>query len=173
MQSRKTIAVSLFLFSLLLLSGCGKKTITSGGTTVTEKDGELSVTNDTGETAVFTTDRLPEGFPTDVPVYPNATIAGSGLFQTSANLSLKVNKPAKDVVAWYKNELVDKSWKITSENTFDTTWLSAEKDDKSTIIVTIGKDGENTDPNTTLVGIIRSGAPDTSAQVQVEGSYGD
>ncbi len=162
MNKQKTAVVSFFAFSLLLLSGCGEKTVRSGGTTVTDDDGELTVTSDTGETAVFTTDRLPENFPTDVPLYPGASILGSGLISGSANLSLQANKPAKDVVAWYKNELVDKSWNITSENTYDTTWLSAEKKNGSTIIITIGKDTEKNDPNMTLIGIIRSDAPASS-----------
>lgn len=165
MNRRNITIASLILCSVFLVSGCGKNTVsTPGGGSVSQTDDKITVTNDSGETTVFTTDRLPEGFPSDVPVYPDATIQGSQLSDYGTNLSLQSKKTTAEVLAWYKNELVDTSWKIASEYSMDnSTWISGSKDDGSTIIVTVGQSTEANSGYATVVGIIRSN-PQSAAE---------
>jgi hypothetical protein len=135
---KKTLAVvvtiSLGLFMLFSLSSCGAREkatekIVEGAIEEAIEDesgGKVDITEDTmtvktdeGETVFSSKAELPEGFPADVPLYPDMTITSSmkslednkEVFYITADISA----PSDEVVSWYKNNLT--GWKIDSEIT--------------------------------------------------------
>jgi hypothetical protein len=139
------VTISLGLFMLFSLSSCGagekaaEKIIEKA--IEEESGGEVDITGETvtiktdeGESVIGIGAELPEGFPADVPVYPDMTITSSSktsmdnkeTFSFTADASV----PGDEVVSWYKSELT--GWNIDSEFTAEsegeeTTMISATK----------------------------------------------
>lgn len=95
--------------------------------------------------------QLPEGWPTEAPVYPEATITGAAKITlegvTQYTVVFRTKDAHQDVSAWFKNELEAKGWTIDSEMTtgsgqdISTTYMASMDKLTCTILIHI-IDGE-------------------------------
>lgn len=95
----------------------GQVKVSDGGKKITYSGKE-------GEFSFGTEGNLPEGFPTDFPLYPGAKIGSSWNANAENNkgysLILETSDKPVEVDKYYKEELVKKGWKITSQFTDQT-----------------------------------------------------
>ncbi len=120
----------------------GKVSVTGGGDKVSFKGEDGEVTFDSGG-------KLPEGFPSDFPVYPGAKVTGS--FSASGDNNSKgssvVWETSDDVAkvgGYFKTELPKAGWTISTDySTAETITLTFEKGAYSGFLgVTKGSDGK-------------------------------
>ena len=177
---KKTLAVvmtiSLGLFLLFSLSSCGAREKAaekireeaieeaieeeSGGEVDIAED-TMTVESDEGKTVFSSKAELPEGFPADVPLYPDMTITSS-MRSTEDNkevyyITADISAPGDEVVRWYDSKLTDKGWNIESEITEEgengkTTAIGARRgsyllglwigdtDEGTSIVLSVGKE---------------------------------
>jgi hypothetical protein len=66
---------------------------------------------------------LPRGFPTQMPVYPQATVTDTGWARSPGNVDIQINfltaDAPRDVIDFYRSELKNKGWEVTDETTED------------------------------------------------------
>ena len=104
-----------------------------------------------GNSAEFeTSDKLPEGFPKDFPVYPGAKVVssvsntqqgkGNGLLVT---FTIPSGQGLNKVVPFYKNGLSTSGWTITSSFDSDIiqTWEIAKGNTEGSVSITSQRDG--------------------------------
>lgn len=96
----------------------------TGGNVEVGKDGEkVSFENSEGKVSFEEGGKLPEGFPTDFPVYPGARVVSSFTANTEGKDGMSVvwdtNDSVEAVSAFYKTNLVSNGWKVTA--TFEQT----------------------------------------------------
>lgn len=112
----------------------GEVDVKGDDVTITTEEGDVSITGDTGE--------IPEGFPDDVPIYDDSEVDSATSMTSDGTTTFYVNLTMEDDVAtvyeWYKAEVVDKGWTITSDVLMsgdgDSGQLVIEKDDMEAII---------------------------------------
>ena len=128
----------------------------SGGKAKVDLDnGKVTVSTDEG-TAEWGGNKLPDNWPSDAPIYPNSQVQFSGASNQNDNSNstvvLQTSDSGEKVLAYYKQELVAKGWKIESTYEMsDAAMLGATKD-KSSISVTIGSGGDQKTSITVSVG---------------------
>ncbi len=129
---------------------------TTGETVEIDEEGE-KVTIKSGETEFSFEEggELPEDFPKDFPIYPEAELtsswSASGEETEGISLIWETGDSVGKVSEYYKKELVDGGWKLSfSTETEDTVTVGFEKNDssgflgitieeeKTTILVTLG-----------------------------------
>lgn len=95
--------------------------VKDGQVKVSDGGKKISYSGKEGEFSFETEGKLPEGFPSDFPLYPGAKISSSwnASSEESKGYSLILETEAKpgEVDKYYKEELVKKGWKITSQFT--------------------------------------------------------
>ena len=99
----------------------GEMTIESddGEVSISSDDDSVEISSDDGEMTIGSGAELPEGFPGNVPVYPDMEITAS--WKSTENdknsyfLSGLTNDKGDDVFAWYKDKL--SGWDIDGEFT--------------------------------------------------------
>jgi hypothetical protein len=157
-KSGAFMAMKQFSFLVLLLTfelclGCGKSTTVTGPDgekmTVTKKgDGmEMTVQGKLGKKAHISANKdgvaLPEDFPTDVPIYPKATVVTAMTIEKAQMVSLKTADSVKQAEAYYKEKLKDNGWEIkTSMNTEDGMMLQGQKKGHVLTVMVSGKSDE-------------------------------
>jgi hypothetical protein len=126
--------------SLLAITGCGfivQKAVEGGvesatGVKVDQSGDSVTITGQDGATMTSGEGKLPEGFPSDMPLYTPGKIA-TGIVTDSGTgkgfmLAIETSDAAGDVFAWYETQLKDKGWKVTTTmTTEDGGLLSGEK----------------------------------------------
>lgn len=130
----------------LLLSACGGGTPANSAPKVQmHTDGTTTVTTDEG--TMRTGGELPATWPSDAPVYPDATVAFSASTNPTTGkagfgLMLTTAASTDDVAAFYKKELAGNGWTIaaTMENA-GTTVISATKDTRAMGLSIAGGEG--------------------------------
>ncbi len=135
---------------VLVIGGAAKYWV---GRSVSDEDGisvgesQEDVTVKTDEGTWSTSNKLPEDFPSDAPVYPDATVQGSLAAEPAGEASgghyvgLQTSASSADVVAWYKREIAAKGWAIKGTiSSGESVILSATKDTRA-LSVTIASDG--------------------------------
>lgn len=95
--------------------------------------------------AQITRGELPDGFPSDLPIYPDAKPKTSMMVGGSGLVVLDSSAPMGDVLSHYREELVSQGWTVDSVNEAANgtkASLKAHKDARSaTISINQGKDG--------------------------------
>jgi hypothetical protein len=141
---RLRIAIAILVLMALALSvtGCGAliksaaeqatgvKVDQSGdGVTVTGPDGQTVTTGESAE--------LPDGFPTDVPLYEGKIVSsvktGNGFL-----VSLETPDEAKAIYDWYQTEVEAEGWTKTTEMSTPEGGLIAAEKAGSTLAVNVG-----------------------------------
>lgn len=136
------------LYNTFLSQMFGKGvTVDSGGESITFKEGNSKVT-------VENQGKLPDEFPKDFPVYPEAQITGSwtstGDRGTGISVVWEAKGPLDKIVAFYKSELPRNGWKVTSNfDSQESSTLSFEKEDKNGFMG-VAKDNDKATISVTL-----------------------
>lgn len=88
-----------------------------GTLTLDGNNGSGSIKTDEGEIKYGENLSLPADFPSNIPVYPGATIVtvSSKTAEGTAFVSFTINKSVAEVLAYYKEEMPKKGWTYTSE----------------------------------------------------------
>jgi hypothetical protein len=102
--------------------------------TIETDDGAVSISGDTRE--------LPEDFPEDMPIYDDSEVDSATSMSSGGSTTYYVNLTTEDdittVYEWYKAEVADEGWTITSDllmtTESDMAQLAVEKDDMEAVI---------------------------------------
>jgi len=148
-------AVALSLTLVLVLQGCGKSASNLVAEKIIEKQlgGNVDINNDgtgtynTKEGTVSTENKVPENWPSDAPVYPGARVGVSALANTDdkgSALFLFSSDSVESIVSYYKEELKNQGWEITttSETPFGNI-LAGEKSNREISIIVTKSDEAN------------------------------
>ncbi len=119
----------------------GDRVVISG-----EQEGVGEISGQFGEDA-----EVPEAFPKDLPLYPDAKVMGSMLAGGGGMITLQSGDDPDEVVDFYREKLVDEGWTISAEMDLgEQRVLAVEKEGRNgavqvsregsdtTILVTIG-----------------------------------
>lgn len=141
------VASAVVLIVLALIGGVLLKKIGSN-----LEDGKISFTDPkTGATLNVGDGKLPENFPSDFPLYPNAKITSS-LGGNGYWLTLATDDPLPTVEKYYDVNLREKGWKVnqTSKEEEKISWTVSKNnlngyliidtsEEQTTIVVVIGE----------------------------------
>lgn len=106
--------VAGFLFTRVTERGLSE--LTGGKAKVDTKTGTVTVNGDKGKATLSTEQKLPAGFPSDVPVYQPSTIKFSAsLSKNSYNVTFSTDDSSALVTKYYDKELPSKGW-VVKEN---------------------------------------------------------
>jgi hypothetical protein len=147
--------------ALALACGSDEKTVeTQGGAFTVEREGEGfrisgeeeeigAISGQFGENA-----RIPDGFPEDVPVYPDARVVGGMVAGEGGMLTLQTDDDPEEVADFYRENLAEEGWSLGPPmDLMGQRLLPIEKGDRSgavqisrkasdtTILITIGMGG--------------------------------
>lgn len=83
---------------------------------VTEKiDGSTTVKND-NITATYGSNKLPDNWPSDAPIYPNSTIIFSSTINSTVQLMFSTSDSNQAVINFYKEKLTASGWVTMYQN---------------------------------------------------------
>lgn len=116
---------------------------------VDKKGGSVTVKTNNGQSsASYGNDvKLPQGFPTDVPVYKPSTIIYATKTETTRfSVAAKTSASMQTVLDYYKSELTKQGWESTHESSYgDGTLLSYTKDGRTLSVTVSSQNNEATD----------------------------
>ncbi|MFH1078089.1 MAG: hypothetical protein V1745_02285 [Patescibacteria group bacterium] len=164
-MSKTSIAAFSLVASSLVLFGWGCNPFQAAQDKIAEKVAEgmvenatgadvdlstnsVTVTDDkTGTTASFGEDvKLPDDFPSDMPMYPGAKLTGVTLSRTdgiSGWVTMTTADEIKKVVDWFAEEMKGKGWTTESSMTVNgSEYRSWKKDETTTLTVNLTKDAD-------------------------------
>jgi hypothetical protein len=151
----KRISILSLALATCLGFGCGKKSTTvslpdGGKATVTRKGdvAEITVKGAHGETLQFAGSEsgvsLPENFPRDVPIYPDAKVITSMKTKEITTVSLTTADPPQKVLDFYGEKLKAHGWEIEGTMKMGDGGMVNATKDKHTCIAQAGRDGQKT-----------------------------
>lgn len=143
----------------LLGGGCGRTKTTRVGdaavTTRADGSGTVEIKTDQGNmTITGGVNKLPDGWPYDVPVSDNATVVSSLVSTDGSTVTLEEKGSVNEIAEAYRASMKEAGWVETSYSAFGTiiglTWTQAESllsaslqqepgSDKVQIIMSVGK----------------------------------
>jgi hypothetical protein len=118
-MSLTRLASVLFVATLALACGGDEETVETEGGTFTvahegeglrisgEQEGVGAVSAEFGEDA-----RIPDGFPDDVPVYPDARVVGGMVAGEGGMLTLQTGDDLEEVADFYGEKLAKEGWSL-------------------------------------------------------------
>lgn len=154
------ISVVITLLGTLLIFGsifAFSQFAKQNGVNVDTKNGSVEVKGKDGESLSLGNAKIPDGFPSDVPIYkPSDVIVGLKVSK-GYNVTLTTNDSAQTVADFYKTQLPKNGW--TAEDTsavFNTNVVQAYTKADQTLQVLIGNDtkannGKQTSVSLTVV----------------------
>lgn len=123
----------------------------TGGNVQIQDDGKkVSYTSDQGDFSLTEGGELPSEFPSDFPIYDNATIKNSwsatGQETQGVSVVWETDASVKEVADFYNQKLPESNWKITDTFSDDSsTTISFEKENVSGFVgITTGEDNKTT-----------------------------
>jgi hypothetical protein len=126
MLNVRHVGPGFVLLCVFSMAGCGRATDDTvnppaetgdisysriGDTLQADVDGKEKMHLETGEKGVA----LPPDFPTDVPLYPGATLVLAVTLDDSEQVTLHTDDDIPDVVKFYREQLAASAWKIAAE----------------------------------------------------------
>jgi hypothetical protein len=92
----------------------------NGNIKVDEKSGTVEISSEDGKQTFSTKSDLPDNYPSDIPVYPNATVTSAITNGEAGSLvTWKSSDSVEDVSNYFEKELADQGWnKIEGETSF-------------------------------------------------------
>ena len=114
----------------------GIENASGGQVKVDANGGEVTVKGQDGSTVQWGSNKLPDGWPSDVTIYSGSTIQYSGSSNPASGKSgaaviFQTSDPADKVVDFYKTDLAAKGWKIEGTYQSGTTdMIGASKNDR-------------------------------------------
>ena len=134
------------------MQGCYSRTDVSSVTPdsnsqINMDDGQINITGKDGEKLSINNKKLPENFPSDIPLYPEAEIL-YGMSYSEKNvsaISLGTSDSISSIGKYYEKELEARGWKIEQIfNTDRSCMFTAGKDKKNlSVTITTGSDSGN------------------------------
>ncbi|MCR9115638.1 MAG: hypothetical protein NXI22_01655 [bacterium] len=132
-------------------------------------------TGDDGATITFPTEEgefkmgsgmnveLPDDFPADVPVYPNAKVVNSLDLAGNLMVTFVSEDSAGDIVAFYETGLVENGWELTAnaKAAQGANLIGQKKEEKRTVSATIGTDQNAAGTTITLAASRKEKASET------------
>ena len=118
-------------------------------------DGAMNVTGENGaKFAMGDNIKLPDNFPSDVPVYGSVSIKSTSVDPSKGSafvIMTKKDKP-EDITAWYKDQAKSKGWtqKSYMEMTEGNYIVSFENADKATLAITVSRAEDADETSITL-----------------------
>jgi hypothetical protein len=157
-RSARCIGIGLLLLAAVLPSGCKRSTTIVGPkgekVTMTKDGGEVSFKGQNGEEVHFAGGKkdvaLPADFPSDVAIYPKATVALSSTADQGMTVMLHTADSAEKAKTFYDEKLKKDGWKI--ENTLNTpagAMMVGSKDGR-TLTVLVASDSDKTSIHLTV-----------------------
>jgi len=160
---RTAAIIAIVLVAMLGLVGCQQMAEKAAETAIekstgvdVQKNGDnITIETSQGTASISGDAKLPDGFPTDVPVYQPSSVKAAVTDNSQGKENFLVNLETTDekakVFDWYKTELETQGWKTL--NTVDTAQgaggITAEKG-TSTLLVAIADGTSGTGTNITL-----------------------
>ncbi len=161
MSNKTKVIIGIVVAVFVVVAGC-KMALRSIGQNIAEKmiedasggkadvdmkNGSMTITTSEG-TVTTGTGKVPDGWPTDVPVYAGATVQFSGMNNAGAGqggmaLVLTSKDDAETIVKYYKTTLQAGGWTVV--NTMEaqgSTILLLTKDTKALSLSITGANGE-------------------------------
>jgi hypothetical protein len=121
-MSRRVMVVAVAIVviaGLVFTTGCAQiaeqaaKSAIEGATGVKVEDNGVTVTGKDGQSvAIGGETKLPDGFPSEIPVYEGAAITSSIATDKGYMVGLTTPDSARTVLEWYKTELAAKGWEV-------------------------------------------------------------
>ena len=165
MRRRRVLLLStaaVVLVALVALSGCGmlirKGTEAATGVKVDQNGGKVTIQGKDGGTATVQEGKLPDGLPSDFPVYAGTIRLGNKITNadgTAFQIVIETPDDAKTVGDWYAEKLKAAGWKVEGRNDVVTngkaitTIVAKSGTTKQAMIIT----GQSADNNTNSVNI--------------------
>lgn len=122
------------------MGGNAKVDITGGGIVVRdEQNGQYL--------AIQATQQLPQGMPSDVPVFSPARVTGSMIMGPMTMVTLESGSSVKDVIGFYQGQLASKGWNQIFAGSPDAQNYSAvykKKDRQLTVTSSRSNEGDKT-----------------------------
>lgn len=145
-----------------LWMGCGDQSRTviapDGSETTITADGdkgEVAIRGPDGEIVRVTAGDgdipLPEGFPTDVPIYPSARVTTSSTAKNTMTVVLTTGDPANKVMAFYEPQLKANDWEVvTTMSMGEGSMLHVTKENRACSLI-VGQSKDQTSISLTVV----------------------
>jgi hypothetical protein len=118
-MSVKRVSSLLLAATLALACGGDEKTVeTESGTFTVEREGEgVRISGEEEGVGTFSGQfgenaRIPDGFPEDVPVYPDARVMGGMAAGGGGMVTLQTEDDPEEVVDFYREKLVEEGWSL-------------------------------------------------------------
>lgn len=155
MRSNRFLAVVSSAALILVGFGCGQTKTVAPGVTVKEQGNTATYTDtETGtQVSVGQGATIPDGFPTEIPQYPDGKVTGAvmgGTNQVGAMLNFTASDDAATVSDWYKTTLNGSGWTTGSTFNWEGNYTTTYEKDGNTIAVSITA-GSGGSPTTGLV----------------------
>ncbi len=147
----KVVLVAVFALALVVsVTGCDmlirKGVEEATGVKVDENDGTTTLETPEGK-ASTTEGKLPDGFPSDVPIYQPSTIKSGVAVEAKGKKQFMVGLQSSDaqkaVYDWYKSEIAKAGWELDTAGQYTQMGgvLAAKKGDQQ-LAVTVGPGSE-------------------------------
>ena len=122
--------VALIVLAVIMVTIFGVYSNRKTGVSVNTTTGTVTTSKDGGTTQVGENVKIPDGFPSEMPIYPGSNISTASKSNgTDFALASSTKDSFEKVVSYYKSELAAKGW------TIDTSYDSSDADGKSTVIL--------------------------------------
>ena len=141
------------LCAAILVLACGgeEETIeTEGGTFTVEAEGKgVRISGEDEEAGAISGQfgenaEVPDGFPKDVPIYPDAKVVGSMLTGEGTILTLQTADDPGKVTAFYRKNLSKEGWSLASEIDLGGQHVLAMEKGERSGAVQISREGNDT-----------------------------
>lgn len=154
------IAVVEIVLGIIILSAvlfAFNKAVKNSGVNINTQTGSVDVKGKDGESLSIGNAKVPEGFPSDVPIYKPSDIVLSLKTKEGYNVTLATTDSAQSVADFYKTQLPNNGW--TAEDTsavFNANVAQSYSKGNSQLVLIIGsdpnaKDGKKTTASLTYV----------------------
>ena len=147
-RSWTCLLVLAVVSALVMLAGCspaGPSVQVAPGVSVQQGGGgAVTVTGPDGSSTTSGENKLPDGFPSDAPIYQPSTISVSNVTSTGGgkvyNVLLETAASAADVWSWYEAQVPANGWDVkTTMKTEDGGYMTSQKGSQVlTVAVTTG-----------------------------------
>jgi hypothetical protein len=152
-----SLIILLYVVIFMLFAGLvfsANKYAKDNGVSVDTNKGTIEVKNKEGESVELGNAGVPDGFPSDVPIYPGGKIIASSKTDGSYTVTFNTPDSKSKVEAYYKSNLATNGWTSgegTSSNDFGSSSTTTLKKGDSFINVMVT---ESTQGNPTAVSLI-------------------
>lgn len=151
------IAVIEIVLGMIILGAvlfAFNKAVKDSGVNINTQTGSVDVKGKDGESLSIGNAKVPDGFPSDVPIYKPSDVVLSLKTKEGYNVTLATSDSAQSVADFYKSQLPSNGW--TAEDTsavFNTNVAQSYSKGNSQLVLIIGSDQSNKDGKKTTASL--------------------